>query len=135
MIFQISRKPERGAGETNYSVYRNYSYFSIRNTREVSQMPEASNRPDVAIDHDPEPWQGADGLPPDAPRDWRELTLARLEGWIEEEERLIDKIERRIAAAVEKLAFSPPRSSGGPREATARGTQASASPRASEARR
>ncbi len=72
-------------------------------------MPEALNRPDVAIDHDPEPWRGADGLPPGAPRDWRELTLARLEAWIEEEERLIDEIERRIVAAVEKLALVPSR--------------------------
>lgn len=28
--------------------------------------------------------------------DWREATLKRLEGWIEEEERLIAEIERRV---------------------------------------
>lgn len=30
------------------------------------------------------------------PDDWREATLARLEGWIEERERLIAELERRI---------------------------------------
>ena len=30
------------------------------------------------------------------PYDWREATLARLEAWIEERERLIAELERRI---------------------------------------
>ncbi len=34
---------------------------------------------------------------PPEPEDWRETTLRRLEAWIEEREKLIAEIERRIA--------------------------------------
>jgi hypothetical protein len=98
-------------------------------------MPEAPNRPDAALDRDPQPWLGADGGPPDTPHDWREATLARLEAWIEEEERMIAEIERRIVAAVGNLPLFPSRSSSTPRENDRAAKQAHVSPQASGARR
>ena len=58
------------------------------------------NRPadpaaDLADRQHPEGYCEADELPPD----WRERTLRRLEAWIEEEERLIAEIERRVSEA------------------------------------
>ncbi len=36
-------------------------------------------------------------LAPAEPEDWQETTLKRLEAWIEERERMIAEVERRIA--------------------------------------
>lgn len=52
--------------------------------------------------HDDEPDEEFDlpDLAPAEPEDWQETTLKRLEAWIEERERMIAEVERRIAQEV-----------------------------------
>ena len=59
-------------------------------------MPKACLHPAAESIPDPDPARDA---VPDSPRDWRQMTLARLEAWIDEEERLIEQMERRVAKA------------------------------------
>jgi hypothetical protein len=70
-------------------------------------MPDLGNDPfaeanppnDPFPEPDPAPDEASEWDPADATHAWREATLARLDAWIEEEERMIAEIERWIEAA------------------------------------
>ncbi len=111
--------------------YQNIDYRIILGiTIEVRKlMPEAPNRPVSPSDLEPQPWSSADGDPPTTPPDWREATLRRLEAWIDEEERLIAEIERRIAAALDSVALFPSRPAAAPSVEEEATTRESTSPR------
>ena len=49
-------------------------------------------------DGEPEEDSGPPEAAPQEPEDWQEATLRRLEAWIEERERLLAELERRIEA-------------------------------------
>ena len=60
----------------------------------------------------PDRGPGAPSGPTDAPPladDWREATLAQLDAWVEERERLIDAIDRRITRCAEAPLCRHPR--------------------------
>jgi hypothetical protein len=52
----------------------------------ICSAPADEREPECDPADEASPWE----------EDWREATLKRLEGWIEERERLIAEIERRI---------------------------------------
>ena len=52
----------------------------------ICSAPAEKQEPKFDPADDASPWE----------EDWREATLKRLEGWIEERERLIAEIEKRI---------------------------------------
>ena len=54
---------------------------------------------DDEIEHESVPLETA--MP--EPEDWQETTLRRLEAWIEERERLIAEIERRVGTVMEAV--------------------------------
>ena len=71
-------------------------------------MPPNSTAPSFPLAREPEPVAGeGDALP--LSDDAREALLGRIEDWIEEEERLIAEVERRVAAAVGNIALFPAR--------------------------
>jgi hypothetical protein len=49
-------------------------------------------------DCEPEDESAPPEAAPPAPEDWQEATLRRLEAWVEERERLLAELERRIEA-------------------------------------
>ncbi len=53
------------------------------------------------------PASDAPGAAEPLPDDWREATLLRLEAWVEERERLIDDLERRIEERAATVALPP----------------------------
>ena len=76
-------------------------------------MLSNSNRPASPLENEPQPIIGeSDELP--LSDDARDALLQRLEAWIDEEERLIAEIERRIAAAVGNVTSFRPCASGAP---------------------
>jgi hypothetical protein len=79
-------------------------------TDQGSSMAENPQRPDAAPEREPQPEFSACEAPDAAeswPDDWRETTLLRLEAWVEERERLIDELERRIDAGLANVVLHP----------------------------
>jgi len=73
-------------------------------------MAENPKRPDAAPGREPQqefPACEAPGRAEPWPDDWREATLLRLEAWVEERERLIDELERRIAEGSANVVLHP----------------------------
>ncbi len=78
-------------------------------------MLPSSNRPVSPLAFRSEP-NAAEGDEPPLSDDAREALLRRIEAWIEEEERLVAEIERRLAAAAGNVVTFPP--GAGPGDAT-----------------
>ena len=70
-------------------------------------MLPSSNRPVSPLAFRSEP-NAAEGDEPPRSDDAREALLRRIEAWIEEEERLVAEIERRLAAAAGNVVTFPP---------------------------
>ncbi len=72
----------------------------IENQKRPTAAPGRARRPEFPAYDAPdaaEPWS----------EDWREATLLRLEAWVEERERLIDELERRIDEGPANVVLHP----------------------------